>query len=429
MYKRQVQDHVNPALLFAGTEFGVFFTVDGGERWVKLTGNAPTISFRDLAIQRRENDLVGATFGRGFWILDDYTPLRDVSDEALAKEALLFTPRKALWYIERQNMASRRQKKASQGSGYYAADNPPYGAVLTYYLKDSVTTRTQRRRAAEAERVQAGEDTPFAGWDALDAEKREPGPAIVLTVRDASNKVVRRLYGPTTSGIHRVAWDLRRPAVEAIGLTSSYKYARPQEPEGVLVGPGTYTVTLSRRQDGETEDLAGPVPFEVVPLREGGALPGADPAVVAAFWARTASLSRSMTAASQAMKEAHERLRRLETALDRSASAPAGLDDQLDDLRRTLDGLREALYGNATRGELEKAQTPTVQGRLGFAAGGTSSSTYGPTPAHEENLRLAEEGFSKVRADLNRFLTEELPAFEANLRAAGAPWSMGQPIP
>ena len=194
------------------------------------------------------------------------------------------------------------------------------------------------------------------------------------------------------------------------------------------MGPGRYTVTLSKRHDGATVELAGPVEFEVAPLREGGALPGADPAVVAAFWKRTADLSRSVTAASQAMKEAHERLKRLETALDRSVSAPAGLDDDLDALRRTLDGLREDLYGNATKGELEKAETPSIQGRLGFA-GGTSGSTYGPTPAHEENLRLAEEGFKKVRTNLNRFLTEELAAFEASLRAAGAPWSMGQPIP
>ena len=90
---RLVQDHVNPDLLFAGTEFGVFFTVDGGEKWIKLDGNAPTIAFRDLEIQQRENDLVGATFGRSFWILDDYSPLREVSTEALPARATRSSPR------------------------------------------------------------------------------------------------------------------------------------------------------------------------------------------------------------------------------------------------------------------------------------------------------------------------------------------------
>ena len=97
---RIIQDHENPGLLFVGTEFGVFCTVDAGERWIKLSGGAPTIPFRDLEIQRRENDLVGATFGRGFYVLDDYSPLRHVSEQALSEnEYLLFPVKKALLYV------------------------------------------------------------------------------------------------------------------------------------------------------------------------------------------------------------------------------------------------------------------------------------------------------------------------------------------
>ncbi|MGM0407245.1 MAG: WD40/YVTN/BNR-like repeat-containing protein, partial [Bacteroidota bacterium] len=91
---RVVQDHVKPELMFAATEFGIYFTVDGGNKWVKLTGDVPTISFRDLAIQRRENDLVGASFGRSFYIFDDYSSLRYVSEEQLKQEATLFPTRK-----------------------------------------------------------------------------------------------------------------------------------------------------------------------------------------------------------------------------------------------------------------------------------------------------------------------------------------------
>ncbi len=426
---RVVQDHVRKDLLFAGTEFGVFFTVDGGRQWTKLAGGTPTISFRDLAIQRREGDLVGATFGRGFWVLDDYSPLREVNEKALKEPALLFKPRKALWYIERQNMASRREKKASQGNGYYAADNPPFGAALTYYLKEDLTTRNRTRRSQESERAKQGKDTPFAGWDEIDAEKRERPPAIILTVRDADGTIVRRLYGPTTKGIHRVTWDLRLPAEEAIGLKPSYAYATPKKPEGFLVGPGRYTVSLSKREAGKTVELAGPVELDVVPLRKGGALPGADPKTVAAFWKRISSLSRSMSAASQSMKETHERLEKLEQALDRSLAAPDVLDDELDRLRQTLDGLRETLYGNPTKGELRKSVPPTVTDRLSFASEGTRGSTYGPTPAHKESLKMAERGFAKVRKQLNALVMKELPAFEKRLRDAGAPWTSGQPIP
>ena len=154
---RLVQDHVNPELMFAGTEFGVFFTVDGGEEWIRLAGNAPTISFRDLAIQQRENDLVAASFGRGFWILDDYSPLREVSAEALEQDSLLFPVRDAPWYIPSMPLGYWEENgKASQGDAYFVAPNSPFGAVFTYYLKDELKTAEARRQAEMAVRVVAG---------------------------------------------------------------------------------------------------------------------------------------------------------------------------------------------------------------------------------------------------------------------------------
>ena len=96
---RIVQDHVNPNLLFLGTEYGVYVSVDQGEKWHKFSAGLPTISVRDLAIQKRENDLVLATFGRSFYVLDDYSPLREINAESIAKDAMLFKPRKALQYL------------------------------------------------------------------------------------------------------------------------------------------------------------------------------------------------------------------------------------------------------------------------------------------------------------------------------------------
>ncbi|MEM9918281.1 MAG: glycosyl hydrolase, partial [Bacteroidota bacterium] len=102
---RIVQDHIKKELFFAATEFGIYFSVNSGREWVPLKGNVPTISFRDLAIQRRENDLIGASFGRGFFVLDDYSVLREVSDQELAKEAKLFPTRKAWWYFQRPHLS------------------------------------------------------------------------------------------------------------------------------------------------------------------------------------------------------------------------------------------------------------------------------------------------------------------------------------
>ena len=152
---RIVQDHVQSDLMFAATEFGIYVTLSGGNKWEKLKG-APTIAFRDLAIQRRENDLVGASFGRGFFVLDDYSVMRDVNQEVLAKEATLFKPRKAWWYVP-------RSIAAVAGADSYAADNPPFGAVFTYHLSKDYKTKKQERKSKEKELAKAGKGYSFCG--------------------------------------------------------------------------------------------------------------------------------------------------------------------------------------------------------------------------------------------------------------------------
>ena len=156
---RLVQDHVKRGLLFAGTEFGVFFTVDGGSRWVKLGGDVPTIAFRDLAIQRRENDLVCGSFGRGIFVLDDYSALRELSEQALSKPAALFPVRKGWWYVERDPFGETG--KASQGAAFFTAPNPPFGAVFTYHLAEGLKSREKKRQEQEKPLVKEGKDTPF----------------------------------------------------------------------------------------------------------------------------------------------------------------------------------------------------------------------------------------------------------------------------
>ncbi|MBT8143629.1 MAG: glycosyl hydrolase, partial [Gammaproteobacteria bacterium] len=211
---RLVQDHVNSNLLFVGTEFGVFFTIDGGQRWVKLEGGAPNIPFRDLAIQKRENDLVGATFGRGFYILDDYTPLREISESDLQKEAVLFPVKDALWYLPKNTLGRERGdgNRATQGASFFIAPNPPFGAVFTYYLRDELKSKKETRREAEKKAEKKGDDTPYPGWDALRAEEFEGDPAIIFTVRDEGGNVIRHFDAPAKAGFQRAAWDLRYPA-------------------------------------------------------------------------------------------------------------------------------------------------------------------------------------------------------------------------
>jgi photosystem II stability/assembly factor-like uncharacterized protein len=420
---RIVQDHVNPALLFAATEFGIFFSVDAGDNWVEFTAGAPTISFRDLVIQRRENDLVGGSFGRGIYVLDDYSPLREVSEEALESEALLFAGRRAWWYNEQHPMGF--SEGASQGHGLYRAENPPFGAVFTYYLNEGLQTSEEIRQEAEAEMVEAGDGTPFPGFDVIEAERREPAPEIWLTVRDQAGNVVRRVPGAVGAGFHRVSWDLRFPASDAVQGPETNE---DDTPFGYMVVPGTYTVELTQRVRGETRMLVGPQSFEVERLNS-GALPGASEPEVVAFWERIADMEHRISAARTSIGELEGRFANLRTALHRSRTEPAELDDQFDALRAEYYEIQEALGGNQSSQGRHGSEASTVGSRLSFAQMGTTMSTYGPAPSHVAQLGHAEAELSGILERLDALVSQDLPAFETALRDAGAPWTTWTPLP
>jgi len=415
---RLVQDHVNPKLLFAGTEFGIYFTIDGGSKWIKLTGGVPTISFRDLAIQRRENDLVGATFGRGFYVFDDYGVLRHVSEEQLKQEASLFPTRKTWWYIPRRQMLS------SQGAAHFTAPNPPHGAVFTYYLKEEIKTEKELRKEREKKQIDKKQKVAFPGWDKVEAERRQEKPQIWLTVRDTEGNVVRRVEGKNKKGFHRVAWDLRFPPTDAISSTADLNGGYI----GAMVGPGNYSVTLSKQVDGTITNLSEPAPFSVERLYK-GALAGADPKVTAAFWKETERLNKSTTAASRTLSKTLQRVDLLQKALIRIPAAPGNLDSELHKIKQTLMELDEELNGNRSKREIGEKTRPTIARWQNVASSGTFNSTYGPTPLHRRSLEIAGAKFVGLRKDLENIVDQELPRVEKALRDAGAPWIEGQSIP
>jgi photosystem II stability/assembly factor-like uncharacterized protein len=420
---RVVQDHVVANLMFAATEFGVFFTVDGGDQWIELNGGMPTIGIRDLAIQRRENDLVAASFGRGFYILDDYSPLRAVGADALQSEALLFTPRKAWWYIQQHPLGF--SEGSSQGHGLYRAPNPPFGAVFTYYLADGFKTLEAQRQATEAPLIEAGEDVPFPGFEVLDAEQVAEAPQVWLVVRDADGNVVRRVSGPTTKGFHRVAWDLRYPATSAVGTSGSFLRG---EPEGYMAAPGSYSVSLVKRVGGDVTEMAAAVSFDVVRMVE-GALAGSEPQETVAYWAELSDLDRSVTAAMRALPIIEGQIGQLTTALSRAPSAPGALDDRLQAIRADFAAISAVLQGSPSRTVVGEDGKITLLGRLQTVMISAGNSTYGPTGTNTEQLGYVREQFAVVRNQINTLMGTTIPDYEAALIAAGAPAISGGAIP
>ena len=420
-----LQDHVNPQLLFAGTEFGVFFTVDGGGHWTQLKGGVPTIAVRDMVIQKRENDLVLGTFGRGFYILDDYTPLRTVTRELLQQEAALFPVKDAWRYVERSRLGNRNGK-GWQGASFYTAPNPPFGAVFTYHLTDKLRTRREARRTREREARKRGTTAPFPTIEALRAEEREQDPLVLLVVRDDTGAVVQRVRGPRGRGFHRVAWDLRYPASNPTRLGPEKNPMPWSQPAiGPLALPGTYTVQLTKIVDGAETPLGTPQSFDVVPL-ELATFAAKDKAAVLAFRRRAASLRRAVLGASRAIGEAQTRLRHLRQAVLETPAADLKALAELDAMRARMDELTVVMRGDRTLRKHDLPSPPGVQGIVGDITGNQWRVTSPPTATQVEMLETAEALFTGVLAKLRVLMDEDLVDIEARLETAGAPWTPGR---
>ncbi len=415
------QDHEQASLLFAGTEFGVFFTPDEGSSWVQLTGGVPTIAVRDLDLQRRENDLVLGTFGRGFWVLDDYSPLRGLTEETLAAESLLFAPRTSKLFV--QSFELGYNDKAFQGDAFYTTPNPPIGATVSYYLDEGLTTLEEDRQKAEEEVEEAGESVRYPSWEALRREDREQEPAIVLTVRDGDGSVVRRFTGPTSAGLHRVTWDLRFPPPDAVELSPPPRHAFSSDPMGPLVVPGTYSVSLSKRVRGEWTELAGPVEFDVEALGRSTLDPG-DPAETLAFHRKAAELNRAIDGAVSVAGEMDGRLSHLRRAALDTADGDPAWADRLDALTERLADLRVELTGDRTVARRSEPTSPSIASRAGRITGQWAT-TAPPTGTHRRQYEIASDAFAEALGELGA-LEADLSSLEAEMELAGAPWTPGR---
>lgn len=420
---RVVQDHKKPELMFVGSEFGVFFTIDGGGQWTKLTGGVPTIAFRDLAIQTRENDLVGATFGRSFYILDDYSALRGVSQEQLESEATLFPVRRTPWYVPRRDLGcSESGCRASQGDAFYVAENPPFGALLTYYLTESVQTAKEQRRELEKPLEEANENIRFPGMQTIINESREDEAAVVLTVKDSNGDVVQHVEGPATAGFHRLAWNLRYPSVQAW---------RPGESEddfdpgfGVMAAPGTYSVSMAVRKNGIVKRFDQTQAIEVFSIRPQPTLQGSSQEERVVFDRRLDALYRATDGTGQAIERMAEALVAAKEVLSRSSADPS-LYEIANSLHQQLMAQKDRLSGNTTRGYFHDWDEVSVAGRVFHARFSPGTNVYGPTPTQRESFRIASKQFAEIVSELEQ-LDTDFAALKAAMNSAGTPWSPGR---
>jgi photosystem II stability/assembly factor-like uncharacterized protein len=419
------EDTKDPDLLFAGCEFGVFFSLDGGGNWIQLKGGMPTIAVRDIAIQSREKDLVLATFGRGFYILDDYTPLRGLTRAVLEQSAMLFPVKDALAYIQSSPLGLRG--KGFHGDTFFEADNPPFGATFTYYLKNTLKTKEELRHEAEKEALKKGVAPPYPTPEELREEAREEKPAVILTVTDEEGNVVRRVIGVTEKGFHRVAWDLRYPAEVPATLPSEHHEPNPFRPSarGPMVVPGTYKVSLATRVAGVVTELAGPQQFQVTPLGL-ATLRAEDKAAVFAFEEKTARLQRAVLGAVEVAKEARARIAKIKVALADTPAATSELAEQARSIDARLADLQMALSGDRVLEQHNEPTLPSIVDRVQGVVFSHWATTQAPTQTMRDAYTVAGAEFVPVLAKLHTLVEVDLKHLEDAMEKLGAPWTPGR---
>ena len=402
------QDHVNPNILFAGTEFGAFVTVNGGKHWTQLKAGLPTVAIRDMEIQKRENDLVLASFGRSFYVLDDYSALRELADEKLLdKQFHIFDVKKQLMF-NTSNPLGYKGKNA-QGEMFYTAKNPPVGSVITYYFSDTLKTAQEIRRASE----KSATDNPYPTKEGIHNEATEEKAFLIFVIKDEAGDEIQKIKTDAGVGVKRIVWNFRYAPTGPIKLKAKKAGRYSSADVGQLALPGKYSVTAYLSSNGKTEKLSDPKSFEIE-LLNNTTLPATDKKALLAFQKEVAELRRSVDGSGKLLGELQNKLKYIKTAIERTPNVDLNLLNNVKALETKIKTTEIALWGD---GEMAKHQYETYPGldeRIGVVIYGIWNSTATPSTTAKNNIKIAKEEYVPVLAAIQSYV-KEIEALEKTM--------------
>ena len=405
-----VQDPVKRELLFLGTETGLYASLDGGKGWLHLSKTIPTASVMDLVIHPTEGDLVIATHGRAIWILDDLTPFREMTEEALAKPLHLFTPAPA-----RQHWRAPEDGATGAGAGAFAGAARAYGALLTFSLNAPGLPPAGEEEPPAARRGRGGR-----GGDG--DEGPDPSrPRVSLRVTDAAGKLVKAFDAPARQGVSRVAWDLGRDAWRRFPRAADAGPLPEWQASGPEVPPGEYTVAVTFKDatasakvtvlpDPRSKNTADDWARRWAAIERAGELQ--EKAAEAAIRIRrtrddVTAVEERLRRKNETLRDPAERRKANETPFSKEAAA----------LKKALTE-RESLLWSPPEDAGIPARDRVAQD-LQVAAGNLASSWAPPSPTHLERFRQAETRLTKYLADLDAFYAKDVAAFREKAAKEG----------
>lgn len=408
------EDHVNPDLLFCGTEFGLYVTFDGGKKWHRMRSGLPTIQVKDLVIQRHNNDLVVATFGRGFYVLDDYSALRKLTGEAAVKKDSILPPERTYAYVQSSQLGGGG--KSFQGSAHYFAENPPVGATFTLTLKDTLKTKKQLRKEKEAEAKKANKDIDYPSLEELRVEAEEEAATVTLMIADAAGDVVNQLPAPTSEGVHKLTWNLRQSGTNPEAAYGGY---------GPMVTPGKYSAQLVKRHNGATTKLTESVAFEILPDPL-TTLKADDFAVIAAHNKEVRAAAKQLFATTKTADELTAKVDAMRKAVKLASKPDDATETKLTQLAEQLRVLKRKLNGDSILAARQENTPDSIASRISYAGGTNDDAVALPTGTAKQSLKIGLEELTEVTTAVRTMAEKDMPALEKTLDSLGVPWTPGR---
>jgi photosystem II stability/assembly factor-like uncharacterized protein len=419
------QDHINPNLLFLGTEFSFFVSFDGGASWTEFNKGLPTIAVRDIAIQERENDLVIATFGRGFYVIDDYTPLRNYKKDIIGKPGYIFPVSEAKMFVQNSEFDN-------QGSMYFVSDNPPYGATITYYVDTVPKTDRDLRKDKDKKLFEKGEFIPQPTAKELSLEEREIKPYLIFTISDDEGNVIRKLYKSASKGVGRITWNFTHAGYQPVRAAEKFNPV-PETGErsrwgggGISVMPGKYFVSMALYAKGEVKELAGPEPFICKPL-DIVTLPVTDSEAKEKWTKEMTAFAKTAYGAISYAAELDGKVNTIMQTIHQTTEAPASLMQEAVALSDEMNEITYLIRGISVGASTE--ETPPSPASLSARLSTMSRSLYGNSG---DISGIADQQFQVLKKEFPVLLGRiqkagaAVDALNAKLDEIKAPWTSGR---
>jgi photosystem II stability/assembly factor-like uncharacterized protein len=382
---RVIREHPrNQNLLFLGTEFGVYVSFDRGGRWTRLKGNLPLVRIDDLQIHPRDNALVLATHGRSVWVLDDLSPLERASENILTSDIHLFDVANATHF-------RLYGRKGSTGHKWFAAANPPYGAVINYYVKD------------------------------------KPKDDVKVTITDSGGTVVRDLKGPKEAGLNRLVWDLRlnppAPPPEGQGEGGGGFFGAPRGPR---VQPGAYTIKIAAGDKTATSKVTVQEDPRIQIVE-------ADRGKLNEAIARVYALQKSAQDARKTMQSLKTQITTLQSSLKDNPDSSKQVNDSVQKLSDQLAAIQKKLVSapdtSGSAGPALPDEPRPLLSQITGVAFGLDSYTAAPTDDEKTRIEDLSKQLKDFVAELNKFIGEDVNNLNKQLRESGLQFlNSGKPV-